>query len=250
MEKQDKVRISVRVPRHLVEDSALDGFKSVSEKVVKALQSQKLKKQIDNQLAALDLFKELGRNRFLDSEGRDERKLEHGAPIVGERGTEIDEWGKVVGAARGLYWQKGRSTPVTREDLEKAQENLKGFLEEATGSTLPACRPSYSIHERALNSFRDERERQVVKKGHTPELDARHNVNGQLGRAAAAYATASEPFKATPQRLWPWNPDSFKPDYATPSDSVTVWVAKRKRQLEKAGALLLAEWERIDKLVK
>ena len=92
-------------------------------------------------------------------------------------------------------------------------------------------------------------ERQRQLKVYTPEHDDAQ-VEGQLSRAAAAYAVAStsaiyEEDKARPtkwdhsyvpsvDRLWPWN--------------WTYWKPKdRRHDLVRAGALILAELERLDR---
>lgn len=94
-------------------------------------------------------------------------------------------------------------------------------------------------------------ERQRQLKTYTPEHDDAQ-TDGQLGRAAAAYAVASnsavyEQDKARParwdhsyiphvDRLWPWN--------------WTYWKPKdRRHDLVRAGALILAEIERLDRIV-
>ena len=90
-----------------------------------------------------------------------------------------------------------------------------------------------------------ERQRQVKAKGFTPEHDDLH-IEGQLARAAAAYAVAAdtaiyeadklrpswnESYIAGVSRVWPWN--------------WTLWKPTNKRL--KAAALLLAEIERVDR---
>lgn len=88
-----------------------------------------------------------------------------------------------------------------------------------------------------------ERQRQMDVEGWTPEHDDAHQ-GGQLARAAATYAiTGSSDGRtvvddgSTPSvtaRLWPWEWPWFKP-------------TNRRRNLVKAGALILAEIERLDR---
>jgi hypothetical protein len=87
-----------------------------------------------------------------------------------------------------------------------------------------------------------ERERQKSVEGWTAEHDDGH-VNGELARAAACYATPPEyrnvPFadgESVLDRLWPWAREWWKP------------TNNRRRMLVKAGALILAEIERLDRL--
>lgn len=95
---------------------------------------------------------------------------------------------------------------------------------------------------RAAQDVLDERRRQIEKEGWTPEHDDRH-VPGQLALAAAAYAIEADanltdpedahPIGAPPE-CWPWGARWWKPTDA-------------RRDLVKAGALILAEIERLDR---
>lgn len=96
-----------------------------------------------------------------------------------------------------------------------------------------------------------ERKRQVEAEGWTPEHDDQHD-RGEMARAAGLYAliAGADPtnlrnaeqgygmgdvYQEVMNRLWPWSRSWFK--------STT-----RRRNLVKAGALILAEIERIDRL--
>jgi hypothetical protein len=97
-----------------------------------------------------------------------------------------------------------------------------------------------------------ERRRQVDAEGWTPDHDDEHN-NGEIARAAACYARAGaesdpemrrrltdpyENFRFTPLReMWPWGWNWFK-------------ATDRRRDLVKAGALIVAEIERLDRKEK
>ena len=94
------------------------------------------------------------------------------------------------------------------------------------------------------NAARDvlaERQRQVEVEGWTPEHDDEHS-NGELADAAACYAATATAYRMRDHsvlytRLWPWD--------------LKWWKAKRgnrRRSLVKAGALILAEIERLDRL--
>lgn len=89
-----------------------------------------------------------------------------------------------------------------------------------------------------------ERQRQITAESWTPEHDDEHR-DGELARAAACYAmiaarerVLSDGEYAASRRLlpfnWPWDPAWWKP--TTP-----------RRDLVKAGSLILAEIERIDR---
>lgn len=85
-----------------------------------------------------------------------------------------------------------------------------------------------------------ERRRQIEVEGWTAEHDDEH-VNGELTAAAACYASPdlnldadNIPFGATPPS-WPWDVEWWKPK-------------GRRHDLIRAGALIVAEIERLDRL--
>lgn len=89
-----------------------------------------------------------------------------------------------------------------------------------------------------------ERQRQVEAEGWSPEHDDQHTL-GELAEAAACYAMNR--FRDTwiwhetlIHRLWPWEAEDWKP---VPGDP-----AGRIRELEKAGALVAAEIDRLLRL--
>jgi len=78
-----------------------------------------------------------------------------------------------------------------------------------------------------------ERERQQSVEGWTPEHDDEHS-NGEMANAAAWYAATELAEGDCPVDLWPWS---------------ELWRKRtsRRRDLVKAGALILAEIERLDR---
>ena len=76
-----------------------------------------------------------------------------------------------------------------------------------------------------------ERQRQISAEGWTPEHDDEHG-KGELALAAGKYAGAAGGW--TSLVGWPWSLECWKP--GTP-----------RRMLVKAGALILAEIERLDR---
>ncbi|MEM1149211.1 MAG: hypothetical protein AAGI03_01440 [Pseudomonadota bacterium] len=85
-----------------------------------------------------------------------------------------------------------------------------------------------------------ERARQMFKEGWTPAHDDTHDT-GEMSRAAACYALAATKDNhmtsdACGQKpvTWPWDSEWWKP-------------SDRRRDLVKAGALILAELERLDR---
>lgn len=93
----------------------------------------------------------------------------------------------------------------------------------------------------AANDVIAERLRQIANEGWTPEHDDRQR-NGELAAAAACYASFAGSDDQTRQthrpgsafKAWPWESTWWKP-------------ADRRRDLVKAGALILAEIERLDR---
>lgn len=90
-----------------------------------------------------------------------------------------------------------------------------------------------------------ERQRQVSEEGWSATHDDSHN-NGELAAAAACYASPHRAFKAVDgvgrgykpytvyRDLWPWIDQWWKPK-------------DRRRDLVQAGALIIAEIERLDR---
>ena len=86
----------------------------------------------------------------------------------------------------------------------------------------------------ALLDVAKERARQVSEEAWTAEHDDRHGA-GQLVMAALAYAVPeAAPWYDLRLQWWPWRQAGFKPK-------------DRRRDLVRAGALILAEIERIDR---
>lgn len=79
-----------------------------------------------------------------------------------------------------------------------------------------------------------ERHRQITAEGWTPAHDDAH-ADEQLARAAACYALPQGDYEIPdPPEFWPWDAYWWKP-------------GDRRRELIKAGALILAEIERLDR---
>lgn len=87
----------------------------------------------------------------------------------------------------------------------------------------------------ALDDIAAERRRQIEVEGWAPEHDDLHR-DGVLARAAACYAAPSYPLIGHTflPMGWPWEQSWWKP-------------TTRRRDLVKAGALIVAEIERLDR---
>ena len=81
----------------------------------------------------------------------------------------------------------------------------------------------------------DERQRQIEEEGWSAEHDTQH-PSGQLALAGACYALDAVGLVGTASDWWPWDEKWWKP---TPNDPV--------RQLTKAGALIAAEIDKIQR---
>ncbi len=106
--------------------------------------------------------------------------------------------------------------------------------------TAPAAQANRRLElSQAAADVIAERRRQIEAEGWTAEHDSEHG-NGQMARAAACYALSGscEPSDETAAILvdlaWPWAPQWWKP-------------TTERRDLVKAGALILAEIERLDR---
>lgn len=92
---------------------------------------------------------------------------------------------------------------------------------------------------KALDMIAAERQRQQTEEGFTPEHDDEHQ-NGEIAEAAACYAAGTAVFYETDLPLWPWNPNA--------ADGERIIQQKpRLRQLVIAGALIVAEIERLQR---
>ena len=86
----------------------------------------------------------------------------------------------------------------------------------------------------ALSDVAGERRRQIEQEGWTPEHDDEH-TRGEMATAAASYAVAGlEGGEALAIGLWPWAREWWKPK-------------SRRLDLVRAGALIVAEIERLDR---
>lgn len=98
-----------------------------------------------------------------------------------------------------------------------------------------------------------ERQRQIDAEGWTSEHDDTHTLN-ELAEAAACYALETTRWshasifgeELVAHKLWPWDAEWWKPaQYPDPPYTRNVHNEKRIRNLEKAGALVAAEIDRL-----
>lgn len=117
-----------------------------------------------------------------------------------------------------------------REHAERYARRRKAIdaARSAAGKTPPPERT-------AVEDIAAERRRQIEQEGNTRAHDDSH-VNGELAFAAACYATSC-PFQHDGGQLWPWDWSYWKPK-------------NRRFDLVRAGALIVAEIERLDRVGK
>ncbi len=92
----------------------------------------------------------------------------------------------------------------------------------------------------AIEDIRRERQRQIEEESFDPAHDNQHDA-GELAAAAATYALLAAGLismegdtEINPSQIWPWEKEWFKPK-------------DRRRDLVRAGALIAAEIERLDR---
>lgn len=144
-------------------------------------------------------------------------------------------------------------TPLTPAELDKEALGAayEVFMENRHGSrdttseraALSAAILAYEAAKpkgvtEAAKDVLAERHRQVSVEGWTPEHDDEHDT-GEMARAAACYALGKPEVHGyrvgAHVTLWPWDWKWWKPK-------------NRRRDLVRAGALILAEIERLDRL--
>lgn len=126
------------------------------------------------------------------------------------------------------------------QHISVSDQGLNDQIKE-TRELLEAQSPTWST---AVRDLLAERRRQVREEGHTLERDDQY-IEGQLAQASSAYAFWADPrgarqddhidyLNSTPTGLWPWAKEYWKP-------------TSPRLMLIKAGALILAEIERLDR---
>ena len=113
-----------------------------------------------------------------------------------------------------------------------ASQNERDAINEACGAISQL---TYAMSQ-AEKDVLDERRAQVTREGFFPDHDDKH-ATGDLIRAAACYlwaATSRHPAACPVPVGWPWEARWWKPGQV-------------RRMLVKAGALILAEIDRLDR---
>lgn len=164
-----------------------------------------------------------------------------------ERGTHFGEY-----ASLPTYdaWEelKLAATPLLAALEEKDQEIARllelvdKYTDYGTQQRLRAEAAEQRLQQPALADVMAERQRQVSAEGWTSGHDDTH-VNGELALAAAEYAIQAA--------VAPWDDDVEYTDHESGNYwpwEVTCWKpTNQRRDLVKAGALILAEIDRLDR---
>ena len=149
---------------------------------------------------------------------------------------------------RAIYWAMWRKAPTqpaqaadSVQDLQPVHDAVTiDLLNERVAYLERKLKEADSVLEDAARDVLAERQRQISGEGWTPEHDDKHS-KGEMAEAAACYAASASVPKSFKQLqcpgYWPWAFQWWKPSDA-------------RRDLVKAGALILAELERIDRAAR
>lgn len=134
----------------------------------------------------------------------------------------------------GMDWHYfgGRAVVKTLGDVQAARKALERSMPRFLDATSEGAAPERS-ETPAARDVLAERRRQVEQEGWTPVQDDDY-ADGQLSMAAACYAMQGDSPNFGAPEDWPWNPNWWKP-------------TNDRRNLVKAGALILADIERLDR---
>ena len=139
----------------------------------------------------------------------------------------------LVCAKSSLDWYRGVCPEHVAGDDDEMDQQIEAAI---AALQVTQAKPERAAQPtQAAIDVLAERQRQISAEGWTPEHDDEHE-GGELSQAAACYALHSAPVGNARDylRFWPWDARGWKP-----KDS--------RSDLIKAGALILAEIERLDR---
>lgn len=146
-------------------------------------------------------------------------------------------------ATRYRFVRVADKVPISHEaarDPVAYDEAIDRAMRERGCGGLPRPKGISRDPTQAVLDVLAERRRQVEAEGWTPSHDDEHE-GCELAMAAACYAGNAGGYSWIDgwpgENLWPWSSDHWKPSTA-------------RRDLVKAGALILAEIERLDRMAE
>lgn len=142
-----------------------------------------------------------------------------------EIGQKLDAIGRYMNRVHSFSGNRDSA----REELEAAAKAITDELQQLRAAA-PASSPATEGGKDAIALISSERKRQIEVEGWTTTHDDYEHTNGELAKAAACYAHGEC------DEWWPWADGWWKP---TPNDRI--------RELVKAGALVVAEIERLQR---
>ncbi len=227
------VRFSAGVSSRLVVEAAqrLYEFESTPEQEAERIERlQAFREQLDplNLAPHAEAFNEAPDEALRPEQAEAERPEVVGYRIMRAQADRIYQRVDKAAAEYGA----GRSALGYMEDIAEAALCLRNRLDD-----LLAAAPTQAPHSvpKAWLDVQSERRRQINVEGWTPEHDDKHET-GALASAAGCYAMFSLAYPAgDPSHFWPWDKSWWKPS------------PDGRRNMVKAGALILAEIERLDR---
>lgn len=167
----------------------------------------------------------------------------NGEPVEGlvKRVAELEE----IATDYGMKFQRVQDalkhqSLLHKSQLEAAEKRIAELREWNAGLAQESCIQQQRIAELEARAFNPaildviaERQRQKVVEGWTSEHDDQYGKSQLLWASSCYVLNTIQPFNRIPMD-WPWAPEWWKP-------------TGPRRDLVKAGALILAEIERIDR---
>lgn len=118
----------------------------------------------------------------------------------------------------------------------------------AEPATMTTSNEHNAEHSLGIRIITRERQRHFDVEGWTPEHDDEH-TNGELARAAACYAWPPPRPLFVKKDAWPWDHHDWKPEiWSIPNATGREKRDARIRVLAKAGALIAAEIDRLERI--
>lgn len=152
-------------------------------------------------------------------------------------GRLIDAW--VADKGRQIPWAKAVQIVAIVTKQPDAERDRLLRMGDEDGSCEMCGRRDPAAQSKALADIASERQRQIEKEGWTPDHDDEHHTTEEMAIAAACYALNATWLKHIGHRelvekYWPWD--------------IAWWKPKDpRRDLVRAGALIVAEIERLDR---